>query len=221
MVKIAPSVLAANFGRLAEDIKLAEEGGADFLHMDIMDGRFVPNLTIGPIVVKSIRPVTRLPLEVHLMVEEPERLIPSFIDAGADIVTFHIECAYRPYAIINMIRVAGKGVGLALNPSTPLDTVEYVLNKVDMLLIMTVDPGFGGQTFIQDMLPKIRKARQLIDEKKLTVELAVDGGINEETAPQVTKEGADVLAVGSAVFGRKDPKKSIKVLKDCTSGFGH
>ncbi len=220
MVKIAPSVLAADFGRLAEDIRIVEDGGADFLHFDIMDGRFVPNLTIGPLVVKSVRKTTKLPIEAHLMVEEPERLIPPFVEAGADIITFHIECSSRPHTIIDMIRSAGKGVGIALNPSTSLSTVEYLINKVDMLLIMTVDPGFGGQAFIRDMLPKIHKARQIIDEEKLKVELAVDGGVNEETAPLAVKEGADVLAVGSAVFGRKDPKKAIEALRTRTSGFG-
>lgn len=216
MVKIAPSILAADFGRLAEEVKLVEEGGADFLHFDIMDGKFVPNLSFGPIVVKSIRNTTRLPFEVHLMVEEPDRFIMPFVEAGADMITIHVECSGRPYTTIETIRSVGKEVGLALNPSTPLNTVEYLLNKVDMLLIMTVDPGFGGQCFIQDMLPKIRKARQMIDEKELNVDLAVDGGVNEETAPLAIREGANVLAVGSAIFGKKNPKKAIEALRSCT-----
>ena len=215
MVKIAPSILAADFSRLAEEVKSAEEGGADFLHFDVMDGRFVPNLSFGPIIIKSIRNITRLPFEAHLMVEEPDRFIPSFAEAGADIITVHIECSSRPYAIIESIRSFGKEVGIALNPSTPLNAVEYILNRIDMLLIMTVDPGFGGQPFIKELLPKIRKARQIIDEQRLDIDLAVDGGINEKTAPLAIKEGANVLAVGSAIFGGKNPKKAIKALRNC------
>ncbi len=217
MVKITPSMLAADFGRLAEEVKSVEEGGADFLHFDIMDGRFVPNLSFGPIIVKSVRNITRLPFEAHLMVAEPDRFISPFIEAGVDMITVHIECSARPYAVIGAIKSSGKKVGLALNPSTPLDTVEYLLNKVDMLLVMTVDPGFSGQQFIREMLPKIRKARQMIDEQKLDVELAVDGGVNEKTAPLAIREGAEVLAVGSAVFGGKDPKKAIEALRSCVS----
>jgi len=215
MVKIAPSILAADLSRLAEEVRAVDEGGADFLHFDIMDGRFVPNLSFGPVVVKSIRDKTGLPFEVHLMVEEPDRFVTPFIEAGADMITIHVECFHKLYNTIETIRSLGKGVGLALNPPTPLNTVEYLLGKVDMLLVMTVDPGFGGQRFIPDMLPKIRKARQIIDEKGLDIDLAVDGGIDEETAPLAVREGANVLAAGSAIFGRKDPKKAIEALRRC------
>lgn len=213
MVKIAPSLLAADFSRLAEEVKLVEEGGADFLHFDIMDGRFVPNLSFGPVVVKSVRCRSRLPFEVHLMVEEPDRFVTPFIQAGADMITIHVECFRKLYTTIEKISSLGKRVGLALNPPTPLSTVEYLLKNVDMLLVMTVDPGFGGQHFIPEMLPKIRKARQIIDEKGLNIDLAVDGGLDEETAPLVVKEGADVLAVGSAIFGRGNPKEALEALR--------
>ncbi len=212
-MKIAPSILAADFGRLAEEIMLVEEGGADFLHFDIMDGSFVPSLSFGPMVVKSIRNRTRLPFEVHLMVEEPERFVVPFIEAGADMVTIHVECFHRLYATIEAIRSFGKKVGIALNPPTSLNTVEYLLENVDMLLVMTVDPGFGGQRFIQGMLSKIKEARKVIDKKGLKVELAIDGGVDEKIAPLVAGAGADILVAGSAVFNRKDPKKALETLR--------
>lgn len=213
MVKVAPSILAADFSRLAEEVKLVEEGGADFLHFDIMDGRFVPNLSFGPIVVNSLRDKTGLPFEAHLMVEEPDRFVAPFVQAGADMITIHIECFHKLYATIEMIRSLGKRVGLALNPPTPLNTVEYLLKNVDMLLLMTVDPGFGGQRFIQEMVPKIREARKMIDAKGLKIDLAVDGGVDEETASLAVRGGADVLIAGSAIFGRKDPKRAIEALR--------
>jgi ribulose-phosphate 3-epimerase len=212
-IKIAPSILAADFSRLAKEIELVEDGGADFLHFDIMDGRFVPNLSFGPQVVKSMRNKTELPFAAHLMVEEPDQFITPFVQAGVDIVTIHVECFHQLYVTIKKIRSQGKKVGLALNPSTPLSTAEYLLENIDLLLLMTVDPGFGGQRFIQGMLPKIRKARQLIDEKRLEIELAVDGGINMETAPLVVREGANVLVAGSAIFGSNDPKEAIEQLR--------
>ena len=213
MVKIAPSILAADFGKLAEELKLVEEGGADFIHFDIMDGNFVSNISFGPVVLKSLRGRSRLPFEAHLMVEEPYLFIAPFVEAGVDMITVHVECFHKLYSTIELIKSFGKKVGLALNPPTQLSASEYLLQKIDMLLIMTVDPGFGGQRFIPEMLPKIRKARQLIDENGLKVDLAVDGGIDEKTAPLVVKEGADILAAGSAIFNKKNPKDALEMLK--------
>lgn len=213
MVKIAPSILAADFSRLAEEVKLIEDGGADFIHFDIMDGRFVPNISFGPTVVKRVRDKAKLPFEVHLMVEEPNHFVTPFIQAGADMITIHVECFHQLYATIKTIKSLGKKVGLALNPSTPLSAVEYLFKNVDMILLMTVDPGFSGQDFIPEMLLKIKKTRQLIDENGLRTELAVDGGVNEKTAPLAVREGANVLIAGSAIFGKKNPKDAIEALR--------
>jgi len=213
MVKIAPSLLAADFSRLCEEIKEVEDGGADLLHFDIMDGRFVPNISFGPTVVKSVRNKTGLPIAVHLMVEDPNHFVIPFFEAGVDKIIVHVECFHQLFATIEKIRNLNKDVGLALNPSTPLLSVQYLLKKVDMLLLMTVDPGFGGQRFIPEMLPKIKRARQLIDDVGKKIDLAVDGGVNEQTAPLAVKEGADVLVAGSAIFRRRSPKEGIEALK--------
>ena len=204
MLKIAPSILAADFKRLGEEVKRVEEAGADLLHIDVMDGHFVPNLSMGPMVVKSLREITELPFSVHLMVEEPERFIQPFIDAGADILTVHIESSRNVYTTIQSIKNLGKQAGIALNPLTPLCSIQYLLEEVDMILLMSVDPGFGGQSFISNVLPKIRKARQMIDERELEIDLAVDGGVNERTALSVVNAGANVLVMGSAVFHKRD-----------------
>ena len=219
MVKIAPSILAADFSRLAEEVQLVEEAGADMFHFDIMDGQFVPNLSFGPLVVQSVRDKTTLPFEVHLMVDQPDRFIRPFVHAGADMVTFHVEGSSRLFATIGTIRSLGKKVGLALNPATLLGTIDYLLDKIDMLLIMTVDPGFGGQKFIQSMVPKIREAREMIDDKNVSVDLAVDGGIDSETAPLAVTAGADVLVSGSTIF-RGNLKDTIAMLKRCTRDRG-
>ncbi|MCW4039099.1 MAG: ribulose-phosphate 3-epimerase [Candidatus Bathyarchaeota archaeon] len=204
MLKIAPSILAADFKRLGEEVKRVEEAGADLLHIDVMDGHFVPNLSMGPMVVKSLREITDLPFSVHLMVEEPERFIQPFIDAGTDILSVHIESSRSVYTTIQSIKNLGKQAGIALNPLTPLCSIEYLLEEVDMILLMSVDPGFGGQSFISNVLPKIRKARQMIDERELEIDLAVDGGVNERTALSVVNAGANVLVMGSAVFHKRD-----------------
>ena len=213
MLKIAPSLLAADFSKLAEEVRRVEDAGVDLLHIDVMDGHFVPNFGIGPAIVRSLRDKTDLPFNVHLMVEEPDRFIPSFIQAGGDIITIHVETPRRLYTTIEMIKDLGKGVGIALNPLTPLNTVEYLLEGIDMILLMTVDPGFGGQTFISSMLPKIRRAKQMIDERKLNIDLAVDGGITEKTLQPVVKAGANVLVMGSAIFHRKDVKGIIESIR--------
>lgn len=204
MLKIAPSILAADFTRLGEEVRRVEEAGADLLHIDVMDGHFVPNLSMGPMIVKSLRAITDLPFSVHLMVEEPERFIQPFINAGADILTLHIESSRNVYTRIQSIKNLGKKAGIALNPLTPLCFIQYLLEDLDMILLMSVDPGFGGQSFISNVLPKIRQARQMIDELGLGIDLAVDGGVNERTAPSVVNAGANVLVMGSAVFHKND-----------------
>jgi ribulose-phosphate 3-epimerase len=204
MLKIAPSILAADFKRLGEEVRRVEEAGADLLHIDVMDGHFVPNLSMGPMIVKSLRAITDLPFSVHLMVEEPERFIQPFINAGADILTLHIESSRNVYTQIQSIKNLGKKAGIALNPLTPLCSIQYLLEDLDMILLMSVDPGFGGQSFISNVLPKIRQARQMIDERGLEIDLAVDGGVNELTAPSVVNAGANVLVMGSAIFHKND-----------------
>jgi ribulose-phosphate 3-epimerase len=204
MLKIAPSILAADFKRLGEEVRRVEEAGADLLHIDVMDGHFVPNLSMGPMIVKSLRAITDLPFSVHLMVEEPERFIQPFINAGADILTLHIESSRNVYTRIQSIKNLGKKAGIALNPLTPLCFIQYLLEDLDMILLMSVDPGFGGQSFISNVLPKIRQARQMIDELGLGIDLAVDGGVNERTALSVVNAGANVLVMGSAVFHKND-----------------
>jgi ribulose-phosphate 3-epimerase len=204
MLKIAPSILAADFKRLGEEVRRVEEAGADLLHIDVMDGHFVPNLSMGPMIVKSLRAITDLPFSVHLMVEEPERFIQPFINAGADILTLHIESSRNVYTRIQSIKNLGKKAGIALNPLTPLCSIQYLLEDLDMILLMSVDPGFGGQSFISNVLPKIRQARQMIDERGLEIDLAVDGGVNELTAPSVVNAGANVLVMGSAIFHKND-----------------
>ena len=199
-VKLAPSILSADFSRLGEQVAEATKAGADYIHIDVMDGRFVPQITIGAPVVAAIRPWTNLPLDVHLMIEAPESQISQFVDAGADIITFHIEVCPHIHRAVQTIKEAGVKAGVALNPSTPIDTLTEVLPSLDLVLLLTVNPGFGGQTFIEAMLDKIAHLRAELDRKSLATELEVDGGINSEVAPRVVKAGARVLAAGSAVF---------------------
>ena len=213
MKKLAPSILSADFSRLGDEIKAVEEAGADYIHIDVMDGHFVPNITIGPLVVETIKNVTKLPLDVHLMISNPDKYIKDFIKAGSNILSVHAETCPHLQRTINHIRELGIKPAVVLNPSTSLSTLEYILEEVDMVLLMTVNPGFGGQKFISSMIPKIKKLRKLIDEKHLPVELEVDGGINLDNISKVVKAGADVIVAGSAVFKSKDCKETVLQLK--------
>jgi len=200
MIKLAPSILSADFARLGEQIDEVARAGADYIHVDVMDGHFVPNITIGAPVVASIRRVTSLPLDVHLMIEHPERYISDFINAGADIITVHVEASPHLKSTIRLIKELGARAGVSLNPPTPLSTVKEFLPHVDLVLIMSVNPGFGGQSFIPETLPRIANMRKILDNRKPGIELEVDGGINADNAPDIVEAGADVLVAGNSVF---------------------
>lgn len=215
MLRIAPSILSADFSRLGQEIADVEQGGADWIHVDVMDGHFVPNITIGPLVVEAIRPVTRLPLDVHLMIEQPDRYVQDFIKAGADSVSVHAEACVHLHRTLHFIKDHGVRAGVVLNPATPLSALEHVMDEaLDMVLLMTVNPGFGGQSFITGMLPKIAELRRRLNERGLAhVDIEVDGGINPETAGQVIEAGANVLVAGSAIFGRSDRAEAIREIR--------
>ena len=212
MVKIAPSILSADFAALGDDIERVEGGGADQLHVDVMDGRFVPNLTIGPVVVAAIRKRTRLPLDVHLMIVEPERYIPEFVAAGADMVTVHAEACPHLSRTLAQIRELGAKAGAALNPSTPPDALRYVLDDLDLVLVMSVNPGFGGQAFIPGAHRKIREVKALLGDRP--VEVSVDGGVKADLARSLVQDGATTLVAGSAIFGAADPAAAVRALRD-------
>ena len=212
-IKISPSILSADFSRLGEEIKAVEAAGADFIHIDVMDGRFVPNLTVGPLIVEAVRSVTTLPLDVHLMIVEPDDFISEFIKAGASIVTVHIEACPHLHRTIQRIKQLGAKAGVSLNPATSIGTVEEILQEIDLLLIMSVNPGFGGQTFITRTLEKIRMAREMMEASHLAPILEVDGGINTSNVQQVISAGADCLVAGSAVFKSADYGKAISQLR--------
>ncbi len=214
MFKIAPSILAADFANLAQEIRAVEEAGADWLHIDVMDGHFVPNLTIGPPVVASLRKVTGLPLDVHLMIEKPDNYLETFVQAGADLLTVHVETCPHLHRTLQCIHKLGKKAGVALNPATPLNFLEPILEEVDLILIMSVNPGFGGQEFIPQTLKRIQTVGKWIKKYNLKVDLEVDGGINENTLSQVVKAGANVFVAGSAIFGKNDYKKIIRQLRE-------
>jgi len=203
MIKLAPSILSADFARLGEQIDEVARAGADYIHVDVMDGHFVPNITIGAPVVAAIRPITSLPLDVHLMIEHPERYISEFAQAGADIITVHVEASPHLRKTIRLIKELGARAGVSLNPPTPISAIEEFLPHVDLVLVMSVNPGFGGQSFIPATLPKIAKVRKILDDRGLSAELEVDGGITADNAPDIVKAGADVLAAGNSVFRAK------------------
>jgi len=213
MIKIAPSILSADFSALGEEIRRVERAGADLIHIDVMDGHFVPNLTFGPPVIAAVRAVTKLPFDVHLMIDNPQEMLESFIDAGADIVTVHAETAPHLHRLLQAIRQRGLKAGVSLNPSTSLAAVEEVLDAVDMVLVMSVNPGFGGQKFIPATVDKISRLRAMITERKLAVDIEVDGGIVPATARQVVAAGANILVAGSAVYGAADMAAAIREIR--------
>jgi ribulose-phosphate 3-epimerase len=213
MVKIAPSILSADFSKLGEEIKAVEMAGADYIHVDVMDGHFVPNITLGPLVVHAIRPMTELPLDVHLMIENPDSYIEAFADAGADIITVHVEAAPHLHRTIQLIKSKGVKAGVVLNPATPVDSIKHIIHDIDLVLLMTVNPGFGGQSFIHSVVPKIKEVFELVQTNGLNVEIEVDGGVNAETAPICIEAGANVLVAGSAIYGKKDIKDAISSIR--------
>jgi ribulose-phosphate 3-epimerase len=215
---IAPSILSANFARLQHELEAIEAGSADWVHVDVMDGHFVPNLTIGPPVVASLRKVTKLPFDVHLMIEDPDKYIKAFADAGAYCITVHAEACVHLHRTIQVIRENGCKAGVSLNPATPLTTIEYVLSHMDLVLIMSVNPGFGGQSFIPEVIPKIRDLRETIMKRNLRTAIAVDGGINVKTIKAAAEAGATIFVAGSAVFGSADYGKTIGELRTVAEG---
>jgi len=211
--QIAPSILSADFSRLGEEIKAVEKAGADLIHVDVMDGHYVPNITIGPGVVSSLRKTTSLPFDVHLMIEDPDRYIDAFVDAGSNIITVHAEAVTHLHRTVQYIKAKGARAGVSLNPSTPLSCVEEILPDIDLLLIMTVNPGFGGQKFIAGMLPKIRKARELAQARGLEMAIEVDGGVTAENIGTLADAGADIFVAGAAVFGSPSYSDTISKMK--------
>ena len=210
MIKIAPSILAANFSKLAEEVKEVEQAGAKLIHIDVMDGHFVPNITMGPIVVEALRPVTKLPLDVHLMIENPDNYIELFAKAGADYITVHVEACPHLHRTIQLIRSFGVKPGVVLNPHTPIETIQHVLEDIDMVLFMTVNPGFGGQKFIHSVIPKIKQLSDIIKEKDLSIEIEIDGGITAETIVPCAEAGATIFVAGSAIYNQQDRTKALQ-----------
>ena len=213
MKKIAPSILSADFARLGDEVRAVAAGGADYIHIDVMDGHFVPNITIGPLVVAAVKKVTQLPLDVHLMIANPDLYIADFARAGADIIVVHAEATHHLHRTVQLIKSLGKRAGVSLNPATPLNCLDYVLEDLDLVLLMTVNPGFGGQSFIEACLPKIHALRGMLDKRGLDTELEVDGGVKTDNIDRISHAGANVFVAGSAVFGSSYYATTIAELK--------
>ena len=211
--KIAPSILSADFTKLGEEIKAVEKAGADYIHIDVMDGHFVPNITVGPMIVEAARKVTRLPLDTHLMIENPELYVDNFVKAGSDLIVIHVEAANHLHRLLGFIRDAGVKAGVSLNPATPLSSIKHVLNNLDMVVLMTVNPGFGGQSFIPEVIPKIEELRDMMDQRGVEVDIEVDGGINIQNIGTVAQAGANVFVAGNAVFGSSNYAETISMMR--------
>lgn len=216
MVKIAPSILSANFAKLGEEINEVEKAGADYIHVDVMDGHFVPNITIGPLIVEAIKPITKLPLDVHLMIENPDQYVESFASAGASIITVHEEASVHLHRTVHVIKSLGVKVGVAINPATPVTMMEPILSDIDLALVMTVNPGFGGQSFIQETVSKITQLDELRKKYNYTYEIEVDGGVNIDTAKICSDAGADVLVAGSAIFNQPNRETALQSIRNAT-----
>lgn len=218
MVKIAPSILSADFSRLGEEVIAAEKAGADLVHVDVMDGHFVPNITIGPLVVKAVKKVTSMPLDVHLMIEDPDKYVRDFADSGADMITVHQEASVHLHRTIQIIKECGVKAGVSINPATPVSSLELVLPYVDMVLIMSVNPGFGGQKFIPEALSKIRQLREIINKNNYSAEIEVDGGVNIDNVAEVVKAGADIVVIGSAFYNSENYADTVKTVRERCGG---
>ena len=214
MIKLAPSILSADFARLLEDVKKVEQAGCEYLHIDVMDGHFVPNITLGPAIVKSLRKDVNMVFDTHLMIENPDNYIKDFVDSGSDIIVVHAEACNHLHRTIQNIKSYNIKAGVALNPATPIETIKHVLEDVDMVLVMTVNPGFGGQSFIKGMIEKIEELKNLIDEKKLNVDIQVDGGIKPDNIDKVVKAGANIIVAGSAIFNSDNICETVKIMRE-------